>query len=211
MKTNLQRFGRNLEKAKEVFCKKFVDKTGNEWDERDQFEKYPGKYDLVHKDYAADAASKENADNDDETETKEKKEPRVVVPESKLDKRVQELTELICNVSQMEAMLKEMKYDARKSPLGKLSSMQIKAGYAALKQIEDLVRQGKTHGRDLVEANNLFYTRIPHDFGMRTPPIINNLAQLKEKVLMLEVYIHTFQLFKDFLFSLFFTIFLILT
>ena len=184
-KVSLQKFGRNLEQAKKVFAKKFTEKTGNHWEERDQFEKKAGKYDLVHKDYAADASSQEDADKEKEKETK-KKEP-VVVPESKLDKRVQELTELICNVSHMEAMLKEMKYDARKSPLGKLSSAQIKSGYAALKQIEDLVRQGKTHGRELVVANNLFYTRIPHDFGMRTPPIINNLAQLKQKVLMLEV------------------------
>lgn len=38
--------------------------------------------------------------------------------ESKLDKRIQNLVELICNVQAMEEMLKEMKYDTRKVPLG---------------------------------------------------------------------------------------------
>jgi hypothetical protein len=44
---------------------------------------------------------------------------RSAVPESKLDKRVQNLIELVCNVKAMEAALLEMKYDARKSPLGR--------------------------------------------------------------------------------------------
>ena len=34
----------------------------------------------------------------------------------------------------------EMEYDAKKSPLGKVTKQQIKAGYAALKEISDLGR-----------------------------------------------------------------------
>ena len=41
-------------------------------------------------------------------------------PESKLNERIQTLIKLICNVQAMEEMLKEMKYDTKKAPLGKL-------------------------------------------------------------------------------------------
>lgn len=47
------------------------------------------------------------------------------VLESKLDKRIQNLIELICNVQAMEEMLREMKYDTKKAPLGQCSSYRI--------------------------------------------------------------------------------------
>lgn len=47
---------------------------------------------------------------------------------------------------------------------GKLTSEQIHAGYSALKKIEDCLKK-KGSSRDLLEACNQFYTRIPHDFG----------------------------------------------
>ena len=43
----------DLEKAKNTFCQKFCDKTKNEWEYKDEFEKVHGKYDLVQKDYEA--------------------------------------------------------------------------------------------------------------------------------------------------------------
>ena len=39
-------------------------------------------------------------------------------PESKLDRRVQDLIRLVCNIQAMEEALLEMKFDARKNPLG---------------------------------------------------------------------------------------------
>jgi poly [ADP-ribose] polymerase len=169
-----------LLQAKNIFCKKFSDKTYNNWDERHSFVKHPGKYDLVHKDYDDFKTEEEKLD------IKKESNENVDIPASILDKPVQELIELICNVNEMEALLKEMKYDAKKSPLGKLSKTQIKAGYSSLKLIEELVRN-KNSGRDLVDANNEFYTRIPHDFGMRKPPLISTLPQVREKIRLLEV------------------------
>ena len=37
------------------------------------------------------------------------------------------------------------------------------------------------------EACNLFYTRVPHDFGMRRPPTIATIAEVKEKHRLLEL------------------------
>lgn len=89
--------------------------------------------------------------------------------------------------------MREMNYDARRSPLGKLTDSQIKTGYAALTTISDCVngldkfknptatasgRRGRGVKREpsntamisklkaqLLQACNAFYTRIPHDFG----------------------------------------------
>lgn len=49
-------------------------------------------------------------------------------------------------------------------PKGKLTSEQIRAGYASLKKIEECLKK-KGRNKQLLEACNEFYTRIPHDFG----------------------------------------------
>ena len=46
---------------------------------------------------------------------------------------------MICNVKAMEDLVTEMKYDVQKSPLGKITTDQIKAGYLALKEIETCI------------------------------------------------------------------------
>uniref|UniRef100_A0A8C7ES47 Poly [ADP-ribose] polymerase n=1 Tax=Neovison vison TaxID=452646 RepID=A0A8C7ES47_NEOVI len=147
----------DLNKAKEIFQKKFLDKTKNNWEDREKFKKVPGKYDMLEMDYTTNTQSEEESKGDS------LKSP--LKPESQLDLRVQELIELICNVQAMEETMVEMKYDTKKAPLGKLTVAQIKAGYQSLKKIEDCIRAGQ-HGRALMEACNEFYTRIPHDFGL---------------------------------------------
>jgi len=172
--------GPDLDEAKEIFRNKFWDKTRNEFGSGEAFQKYPGKYDNVEKDYSSVA---EEA-SDTEAEQKEKIEKEVVP--SRLAKPVQELIEMICNVTEMENLLKEMKFDTKKAPLGKLSQKQINAGYAALKQIEDHLNRSD-FGRTFVQVNNDFYTRIPHDFGMKVPPLIRSAAMMREKMKLLEV------------------------
>lgn len=77
----------------------------------------------------------------------------------KLELRVRALIELICDVKTMEEAVVEMKYDAHKAPLGKLTTEQIRAGYLALKEIDDLVQSGNYKNNELVAACNDFYTR----------------------------------------------------
>uniref|UniRef100_A0A3P8XGH5 Poly [ADP-ribose] polymerase n=1 Tax=Esox lucius TaxID=8010 RepID=A0A3P8XGH5_ESOLU len=159
--------GGDLLKAKDLFKKKFLDKTKNEWGDRANFVKVAGKYDMVFMDYSA------------QVKALSLKKP------SKLDVKVQSLLELICDIKAMEECVLEMKFDTRKAPLGKLTTEQIGAGYSALKKIEECVKR-KGSSRELLEACNLFYTRIPHDFGLRTPPIIRSEEELKEKIALLE-------------------------
>ncbi|XP_075685252.1 poly [ADP-ribose] polymerase 2 [Rhinoderma darwinii] len=170
--------GVDLQKAKDVFQKKFFDKTKNLWSERAHFEKVPGKYDFLHLDYNSTKEEEENLVELDKPE----KAPKV---ESKLDNSVQELLKLMCNLQNMEETVLEMKYDTKKAPLGKLTVEQIHAGYSSLKRIENCIKKQK-FGKELLEACNEFYTRIPHDFGLKTPPLIRTIEELALKVRLLE-------------------------
>ncbi|XP_067931364.1 poly [ADP-ribose] polymerase 2-like [Watersipora subatra] len=165
-----------LEEAKRVFCNKFRDKTKNDWYKRKNFTKVSGKYDLLEMDYDAGA---EDMDTDAVDSAN--------VPDCKLDQRVQDLITLIADVGAMEAAVVEMKYDAKKAPLGKLTKAQIKQGYSALKDIETLIKAGK-FGSELTEACDAFYTQITHDFGMKPPERIVSLGILKAKMDLLEAF-----------------------
>uniref|UniRef100_UPI001ED80A29 poly [ADP-ribose] polymerase 2 n=1 Tax=Scatophagus argus TaxID=75038 RepID=UPI001ED80A29 len=167
--------GGDLLKAKDIFKKKFFDKTKNEWEHRASFDKVAGKYDMVFMDYSTN--------EEEEKQSTEDAAPKKRT--SKLDVKIQSLLELICDLKAMEECVLEMKFDTRKAPLGKLTSEQIRAGYTALKKIEDCLKK-KGSGRELLEACNQFYTRIPHDFGLKTPPVIRTEDELKEKIALLE-------------------------
>ncbi|VDP91412.1 unnamed protein product [Echinostoma caproni] len=165
---------------------KFYDKTLNEWDCRDCFEKVQGKYDLVHLDYGTEIQNQNALPQPDSKS--------VAIVESMLPSAVQLLIKLICDLKSMEESVIELKYDARRAPLGKLKKAQIKEGYKALTSISNCIAQlaqlcsgsessdGKSSGKknkrvkvnasekrkieqDLLMACNIFYTRVPHDFG----------------------------------------------
>ncbi|XP_052476232.1 poly [ADP-ribose] polymerase 2 isoform X2 [Carassius gibelio] len=167
--------GGNLAQAKDTFKKKFFDKTNNEWEHRANFEKVTGKYDMVFVDYSTEDKDKDKAVVSS---------PPHIKP-CQLNSKVQSLLELICDLKAMEECVLEMKFDTKKAPLGKLTTDQIRAGYASLKKIEECLKK-KNSNKELLDACNQFYTRIPHDFGLRTPPIIRTEEELKEKIALLE-------------------------
>ena len=173
--------GQDLGKAKNVFRKKFSDKTQNTWEEKDSFQKHGGKYDLVKMDYSTNNANTDEVDS--KPAVKKEAEPSV---ESTLPKSVQDLISLICNIQTMEQAVMEMEYDTKKAPLGKVTTEQISAGYQSLKNISDCINKGKTTGPEIIQACNDFYTRIPHEFGMRKPPIIKTSEMVKAKLQLLE-------------------------
>lgn len=51
--------------------------------------------------------------------------PGTPVPDSTLEKRVQDLISLICDIKTMEQAVVEMEYDAEKAPLGKITTEQV--------------------------------------------------------------------------------------
>ena len=171
---------RDLEAAKRDFMKKFSEKTKNVWPcDFEDFEKYPNKYDLIKLDYAV----KEEEVEVDGAPVKQ--EP----VESKLDPRLLSMMELISNVKAMEQAVMEMNYDVKKSPLGKLSKEQIKSGYEALTIIEECIKANESSSKKAKDACSMFYTRIPHNFGFTTPPLIRTLEEVKIKIELLDTLI----------------------
>ncbi|XP_078489741.1 poly [ADP-ribose] polymerase 2-like [Ciona intestinalis] len=166
-----------LEQGKRIFQKKFRDKTGNYFHAFNlPFVKKKGKYDLLEMDYGEDK----------KTDTEKKDTKNKVKAESVLHKSLQDVMTLIFDITEWEESVKEMKFDIKKSPLGKLTKKQITAGYEALKAVETCITQNKVDKQELIEACSQFYTRIPHDFGMKAPPLIETTDQLKEKLELLE-------------------------
>merc|ERR1712137_895263 len=87
--------------------------------------------------------------------------------------------------------MQQMHIDLEKMPLGSISETQVRSGYAALTRIAD---QLKTPASDpgeqaarLYGLTSSFYTTIPHRFELReTPPVIDTMTMLKEKLDMIE-------------------------
>lgn len=72
-------------------------------------------------------------------------------------------------------------------PLGKLSKRQIQDAYSVLAHLSK--RLSKIDQLDqgfILGESNRFYTLIPHDFGMKVPPLLDNPEIIKNKLKMLE-------------------------
>lgn len=66
----------------------------------------------------------------------------------------------------MNNQMKQIGYNVKKMPLGKLSKDNIKKGYNILKELYDELE--KKHRESVIEdLTNDFYSYIPHDVGFR--------------------------------------------
>eukprot|EP00922_Rhytidocystis_sp_ex-Travisia-forbesii_P009325 GHVS01013590.1.p1 GENE.GHVS01013590.1~~GHVS01013590.1.p1 ORF type:complete len:721 (+),score=107.39 GHVS01013590.1:268-2430(+) len=172
----------NLEMAKCEFVDKFLAKTHNEWKNNpsntlSDFESVPGQYTLLEMDYAQ---------NEEEGAVSP---GQVAEVESKLDPPVKELIELICDINMMSQQMKEIGYDARKLPLGKLSQRTIRSAFEVLQKLDkSLKAKNKNKSQDLHQLSSEFYTLIPHDFGFQKMRnfTISTKKLLKEKMQMVE-------------------------
>ena len=71
-------------------------------------------------------------------------------------------------------------------PLGKLSKKQIETAYSILTEAQDMIKNDDGTDTKFLDASNRFFTLIPHDFGMKKPPILNNPDIVKSKIEMLD-------------------------
>ena len=238
--TALNDCGGDVEKAISIFEKKFSDKTKNSWNERHDFIKVAGKYDLVGTDLGNSSEEEDEVDyniandidnrkqdgligeklkgtsakkksqashnnsrgpsnNKENNQSGPKPNSKSDVAECTLEVAVQELIRMICDVKAMEAAAADIEFDTKRTPLGKISTEQIKLGYSTLSQIASILKDEKSiavsksrklptnNRRKLTELSSEFYTRIPHCTGMRAPPVINSPDLLECKIHMLEV------------------------
>lgn len=166
--TKLEKF-HSLEDARDSFEQMYEERTGNYFGEK-KFIKHSGKYYKMDIDYGEEEEVRKLSENS---------------VKSNLLTPVQDLIRLLFDVNIMKQMMLEFDLDTEKMPLGKLSSVQIRAAMNVLRELSELVQQNESSGK-LVEASNRFYTMIPHDFGVKRPPIIDTIDMITAKTEMLE-------------------------
>merc|ERR1719471_1146782 len=105
---------------------------------------------------------------------------------SKLDKAIQELVTLIFDIERMKSAMIELEIDLTKMPLGKLSKNQIETAYKILTEVQSMIKNSSGSESKFLDASNRFYTLIPHDFGMKTPPLLDNPDIVRNKIDMLD-------------------------
>uniref|UniRef100_A0A1A8NGA9 Poly [ADP-ribose] polymerase n=1 Tax=Nothobranchius pienaari TaxID=704102 RepID=A0A1A8NGA9_9TELE len=157
--------------ALDNFLGLYKEKTGNNWS-ASNFTKYPNKFYPLEIDYGQD-------------EEAVKQLTATAGTKSKLAKPVQELIKMIFDVESMKKAMVEFEIDLQKMPLGKLSKRQIQSAYALLTDVQQAVSDCVPEAQ-ILDLSNRFYTLIPHDFGMKKPPLLNNLDYVQAKVEMLD-------------------------
>jgi hypothetical protein len=129
----------------------FLDKTGNDWSDKGNFQKLPNKHYPLEIDYG------QHADNDQMQKLLESSQMNV---HSALPAPVQDLIKLIFNVETMKQALLAFEIDLTKMPLGKLSKKQLDKAYKVLTELQTLITNGtSTSHTAVVDASNRFYTR----------------------------------------------------
>lgn len=154
-----------------TFQKQFRTKTGNVWGTK-TFVKKPGKYFMSEVSYE-DVL--QNIPSGPST-----------IPDSKLDKRVQELIQKLSDVNMMKNALVSLEIDTKKLPLGKIRQSQLDKANEILIEIEKIINVDDNNGKVAIDKNSLillsnqFYTLLPMSFSRRKPPIINSNEMIQK-------------------------------
>ncbi|XP_020310641.1 poly [ADP-ribose] polymerase 1 isoform X2 [Oncorhynchus kisutch] len=157
--------------AMDNFLGVYEEKTGNAWGSS-HFTKYPNRFYPLEIDYGQD-------------EEAVKRLTASAGTNSLLARPVQELIRTIFDVESMKKAMVEFEIDLQKMPLGKLSKRQIQSAYALLSEVQQAVSDSSSESH-ILDLSNRFYTLIPHDFGMKKPPLLSNLDYIQAKVQMLD-------------------------
>jgi poly [ADP-ribose] polymerase len=124
--------------ALEIFYEKYFDKSGNKWEERNNFAKKPNKYYPIEVDLE-DGGDDENKVTEDENVSITGL-SNSMLP-SYLDPRVQDIVNLLFDITMIKKQMQDMSIDVKKMPLGKLTRNHIQRGYEVLRKIEEVLKK----------------------------------------------------------------------
>lgn len=125
----------SLEAALKEYEKKFKEKSGHTWEDRNATPK-KGKYTFIERNYEEDDGEEHVEEEQSDEEDKEHKE----AAKSKLPIQAQRLMELIFNQDHFSAVLEGIGYNVNKLPLGKLGKGTLKKGFEHLQELATLIR-----------------------------------------------------------------------
>ncbi|MQL98621.1 hypothetical protein Taro_031331 [Colocasia esculenta] len=161
--------------AIDEFKRLFLEKTGNTWEtweQRQKFEKQPGRFFPLDIDYGVQQAQR-------------KKDPNIM--KSVLASELVKLMKMLFDVETYRAAMMEFEINMSEMPLGKLSKENIQKGFEALTEIQNLLNDSEKYDPSvkkslIVDASNRFFTLIPSIH----PHVITDFDDFKAKVKMLE-------------------------
>lgn len=158
-----------LDEARNFFDYYYEQKTGNVFGT--EFVKQPGLYYEIDIHY-----------HRDELEAEKCEQSKV---KSKLPVKVQNLIRLLFDEKLMNQMMIDFDLDVEKMPLGKISEKQIQEAVEVLNTISNLIETESSPGC-FNGLSNKFYSLIPHNFGLKHPPVIDTINIVDAKMEMLE-------------------------
>ncbi|KAI9723144.1 MAG: hypothetical protein M1828_004247 [Chrysothrix sp. TS-e1954] len=185
----------DIGKALKEFDKKFKDKSGNSWENRNEPPK-KGKYTFLEKNYEDDSEGEQDSsvkkEEDEEDDAQQGRSENITA--SKLAEPLQRLVELIFNENHFNSVLENIGYNNEKLPLGKLGKSTLTKGFDHLKELESLIKHPKLaqnkyqvdQHEAIEDITNQYYSTIPHIFGRSRPPIIKSYDILQKEVAMLD-------------------------
>ncbi|KAI9208208.1 poly polymerase catalytic domain-containing protein [Polychytrium aggregatum] len=165
----------SLQSACTEFRRLYLDKTGNEFGTHN-FQKLPRMMYPLEVDYG---------------ETEKAAESKISAgSKTKLARPVVDLMKILFDIKQMRQTLLELEIDLNKMPLGKMTKKQIKEAYSVLSEALALFNEEKSTGRAVtqtkwIQLSNKFFTLIPHDFGTKSPPLLNTDEIIQSKLELL--------------------------
>ncbi|CAD8108632.1 unnamed protein product [Paramecium primaurelia] len=178
--TRWGRIGVEGQSAKQSYLKAESAKKGYESKVRQKSVK--GEYRVLERDYSGEQDPKELERLEKLREDKEKESYN----KSNLHQKIKDLVRLIFDMKMINNQMKDIGYDAKKTPLGKLAASTIKKGFDVLKQISEELQNKIPDQVVLQRLSSEFYSQIPHDFGYLRAPVIDTPQMVKNKLDMLE-------------------------
>ena len=181
-----------LASATAAFKSKFKSKTKNNWDQRESFVKFTGKYELIETEQDSSVAAEQVKLSGAAAKAQAAALAKAAKLPSKLDSTTQDLVQWILDADMFKSAMADFKIDTQKCPLGAITKNQVAKGYEVLQQIDQLLTTGKVDGKgkkltaakqraEVAELSGRFYTVIPHACGMQRPPLIDSEEMLKSK------------------------------
>lgn len=163
------------------FKKRFKSKTGNKWDQRDQFVKKKKKYAMIDVEEVGNSNGEAKGPTGSAATVAER-----TVQACTLDPKLQHFLALIFSKDMFKAQMETtFQLDTRKLPLGQLSKKQLDKGMRALIDIEQALQAQKPHDT-IADLCSMFYTIIPHASNRGTPlPVFSDPATVQQKKDML--------------------------
>ncbi|XP_030854208.1 poly [ADP-ribose] polymerase 1 [Strongylocentrotus purpuratus] len=166
-----EHYGSDLAGAKEMFKNTYLEKTGNKFGAKNPI-KHPMKFFPLDISY----------DEEEERITSSKERAGKT---SQLPKQIQSLMKMIFDLEELKKTMLEFEIDLEKMPLGKLSKKQIEDAYRVLTDLQKLLTD-KAPRSGILDASNQFYTLIPHNFGLKSIPLLDSLDIIQAKTQMLD-------------------------